>query len=265
MTASPNIWRPSSAGSPSDGDGRPAFLPRPGCCAGGGTDREDADDGIFDGLHRGDGRALPSTGPGRVLWCSSCTGSAATGRTGPPRSKRCATASMPSPGTRAVTATRTTTKARSISGISRARTRSGCSTASRAGRAHLVGLSMGGRIAQDFHARFPDRVATLVLCATRADFRESMTPEQRAEFIRLRQAPLKAGKEPRDIADALVESLVAPRRRRPGAPAAPGEHRRAPQGVLPEKPSRPRSPSTGPPKSTGSEFRRSSSTASMTG
>ena len=69
---------------------------------------------------------------------------------------------------------------------------------------------MGGRIAQDFHARFPDRVATLVLCDTRADFQESMTPEQRAEFIRLRQAPLKAGKEPRDIADALVESLVAP-------------------------------------------------------
>ena len=77
-------------------------------------------------------------------------------------------------------------------------------------RAHLVGLSMGGRIAQDVHARFPDRVATLVLCGTRADFRDSMTPEKRAEFIRLRQAPLKAGKEPRDIADALVESLAAP-------------------------------------------------------
>ena len=101
-------------------------------------------------------------------------------------------------------------------------------------RAHFVGLSMGGRIAQDFHARFPDRVATLVLCDTRADFQESMTPGQRAEFIRLRQAPLKAGKEPRDIADALVESLVATRRRRPGAPAALGEHRRAPQGLLPE-------------------------------
>ena len=77
-------------------------------------------------------------------------------------------------------------------------------------RAHFVGLSMGGRISQDFHARFPDRVATLVLCDTRADFQDSMTPEKRAEFIRLRQAPLKAGKEPRDIADALVESLVAP-------------------------------------------------------
>ena len=76
--------------------------------------------------------------------------------------------------------------------------------------AHLVGLSMGGRIAQDFHARFPDRVATLVLCDTMSGFRTSLTPEKRAEFVRLRQAPLKAGKEPRDIADALVESLVGP-------------------------------------------------------
>lgn len=77
-------------------------------------------------------------------------------------------------------------------------------------RAHLVGLSMGGRIAQDFHVRFPDRVATLVLCDTMSDFARSMPPEKRAEFIRLRQAPLKAGKEPRDIADALVDSLVGP-------------------------------------------------------
>ena len=76
--------------------------------------------------------------------------------------------------------------------------------------AHFVGLSMGGRIAQDFHARFPDRVATLVLCDTMSDFQASMTPGKRAEFIRLRQAPLKAGKEPRDIADALVDSLAGP-------------------------------------------------------
>ncbi len=79
-----------------------------------------------------------------------------------------------------------------------------------AGKAHFVGLSMGGRIAQDFFARYPDRVATLVLCDTMSDFRGSMTPEKRAEFIRLRQAPLKAGKEPRDVADALVDSLVGP-------------------------------------------------------
>ena len=75
---------------------------------------------------------------------------------------------------------------------------------------HLVGLSMGGRIAMDFHARFPDRVATLVLCDTMSDFQGSLTPDKRAEFIRLRQAPLKAGKEPHQIADALVDALAGP-------------------------------------------------------
>ena len=101
-------------------------------------------------------------------------------------------------------------------------------------KAHFVGLSMGGRIAQDFCARYPGRVATLVLCDTMSDFRESMTPEKRAELIRLRQAPLKAGKEPRDIADALVDSLTGPGAERVRAPAAMGQHRRAPQGFLPQ-------------------------------
>ena len=35
-----------------------------------------------------------------------------------------------------------------------------------AARAHIVGLSMGGRIAQDFYEREPQRVASLVLCNT---------------------------------------------------------------------------------------------------
>ena len=100
--------------------------------------------------------------------------------------------------------------------------------------AHFVGLSMGGRIAQDFHARYPDRVATLVLCDTMSDFQESMSPGKRAEFVRLRQAPLKAGKEPRDIAEALVESLAGPDAGRRRAPAIAGQHRGASQGVLSE-------------------------------
>lgn len=53
-------------------------------------------------------------------------------------------------------------------------------------RAHLCGLSMGGRILQDFVARFPDRVAALVLCGTTPGFDVSMTPEKKAEFVRLR-------------------------------------------------------------------------------
>jgi 3-oxoadipate enol-lactonase len=69
----------------------------------------------------------------------------------------------------------------------------------KAERAHLVGLSMGGRIARDFCLRHPDRVATLVLCNTTPGY-DALTPEQVDAFVRERAGPLLAGKEPRDIA-----------------------------------------------------------------
>ena len=77
-------------------------------------------------------------------------------------------------------------------------------------RAHLVGLSMGGLILQDFYEREPQRAASLVLCNTLASFAEMLTPEQRAEFIRLRQEPLLAGGEPRDIAPGVAQSFSGP-------------------------------------------------------
>ncbi len=76
-----------------------------------------------------------------------------------------------------------------------------------AGRAHLIGLSMGGVIALDFAARFPNRVATLTLCDSMPGFGH-LSDAQRAEFIRLRQEPLLAGKEPRDMAPAVARSLI---------------------------------------------------------
>ena len=77
----------------------------------------------------------------------------------------------------------------------------------RAVRAHLVGLSMGGMIAMDFYSRYPERVATLTICDSLAGFNH-LTPEQRREFVRLRQEPLIAGKEPKDIAPAVAETLI---------------------------------------------------------
>ena len=77
-------------------------------------------------------------------------------------------------------------------------------------RAHLCGLSMGGRILQDFVARFPERVATLVLCGTTPGFDVSMTPEKKAEFVRLRTQKLRDGLEPRDMAPDVVRSLIGP-------------------------------------------------------
>jgi 3-oxoadipate enol-lactonase len=76
-------------------------------------------------------------------------------------------------------------------------------------KAFLIGLSMGGRIAQDFYPRHPDRVAAMVLCDTMPSFNAGLTPEQRAEFIRLRKEPLVNGKEPKDIAPVVARTLLS--------------------------------------------------------
>ena len=77
-------------------------------------------------------------------------------------------------------------------------------------RAHLVGLSMGGRIAMRTALLHPGRIATLTLLDTHEGF-EAFSPEQRRAFVDSRRAPLLAGKEPSDIADAVARSLVGPK------------------------------------------------------
>lgn len=78
-----------------------------------------------------------------------------------------------------------------------------------AARAHLVGLSMGGRIAGAFAVMHPERVKSLVLADTHLGFAH-FTDEAKAEFVRLRKEPLEAGKEPRDIAEPVARTLVSP-------------------------------------------------------
>lgn len=78
-----------------------------------------------------------------------------------------------------------------------------------ASRAHLVGLSLGVKVALNFVHLHPRRVASLTLCdgslrARRAD------PASLKEFLRLRRQPLLDGKEPRDIAEPVARSLVSP-------------------------------------------------------
>ncbi|HMM77038.1 MAG TPA: alpha/beta fold hydrolase [Gammaproteobacteria bacterium] len=84
-------------------------------------------------------------------------------------------------------------------------------------QAHLVGLSMGGRIAMDFYEAHPRRVASLVLCDTFPGYDASITEEQREKFIASRRKPLvEDGKEPRDIAPLVAPTLLG----KNAAPAA---------------------------------------------
>ncbi|MGE3921512.1 MAG: alpha/beta fold hydrolase [Lautropia sp.] len=76
--------------------------------------------------------------------------------------------------------------------------------------AHIVGLSMGGRIAMQFARLHPERVRTLTFVDTHLSF--ALLPEdQRRAFVASRQAPLLAGKSPRDIAPAVVAGLAGPK------------------------------------------------------
>ena len=76
-------------------------------------------------------------------------------------------------------------------------------------RAHLVGLSMGGRIAMRTALLQPARVATLTLVDTHEGF-AAFSAAQRQAFVDSRRAPLLAGRDPRDIAEGVARSLVGP-------------------------------------------------------
>jgi 3-oxoadipate enol-lactonase len=76
-------------------------------------------------------------------------------------------------------------------------------------QAHIVGLSMGGRIAQQFYYWQPHRVATLTIVDSHPGF-SHLSPEQRQSYVRARQKPLLEGKEPSDIASDVVAGLVGP-------------------------------------------------------
>ena len=76
-------------------------------------------------------------------------------------------------------------------------------------QAHLVGLSMGGRIAADFYFREPERVASLTLVDTHTGFAD-LSPAQRQEYVDSRLAPLKAGKTVADIAPVVAGKLLGP-------------------------------------------------------
>ena len=76
--------------------------------------------------------------------------------------------------------------------------------------AHLVGLSMGARILMNFYPRHSDRVATMTLCDCFYSFASALTREKQAEYVELRERPLREGKTFVDLAPTLIDSLVGP-------------------------------------------------------
>jgi pimeloyl-ACP methyl ester carboxylesterase len=75
-------------------------------------------------------------------------------------------------------------------------------------RAHLVGLSMGGMIVQDFYSRYASRVATLSLVDTSAGF-GGASDEVKRDFLSRRLDPLEKGLTPKDIAPGVVQVLAS--------------------------------------------------------
>jgi 3-oxoadipate enol-lactonase len=74
-------------------------------------------------------------------------------------------------------------------------------------QAVVIGHSMGGMVAQELVASFPDRIAALVLYATTPAFGAAGSDWQR-QFLESRLRPLDEGKTPADLAPALVAGIV---------------------------------------------------------
>ena len=76
-------------------------------------------------------------------------------------------------------------------------------------RVHLVGHSMGGMVAQEFTASWPERIATLVLSATSAAFGRPDGDFQK-RFVEARITPLDNGRTMADLADKTVATMMGP-------------------------------------------------------
>lgn len=76
------------------------------------------------------------------------------------------------------------------------------------GRATVVGLSMGGYIAQQFAADYDDRVERVVLAATSSHFGRG-SADFAESFLAARLAPLENGDTPADLAAEIIQGLLS--------------------------------------------------------
>jgi len=77
-------------------------------------------------------------------------------------------------------------------------------------QAHLVGLSMGGRIALDFYRRHPGRVRSLTLADTSAGHPNATDPAAIEAALNLRRKPLLDGKTLDELAPELARAMAGP-------------------------------------------------------
>lgn len=76
-------------------------------------------------------------------------------------------------------------------------------------RAHIIGQSIGGMIAQDFALRHPDRAASLVLIGTTPAF-GGRDDSFKDAFLAARLGPLDAGQTMQELATASAPEIVGP-------------------------------------------------------
>jgi pimeloyl-ACP methyl ester carboxylesterase len=96
------------------------------------------------------------------------------------------------------------------------------------GRATLVGHSMGGMLAQEFVATWPERVGRLVLYATTPAF-GGRDPAFADAFLRARLGPLEGGRSMADAAVDMLDGMFGP-----GAPADALPRAAAAMAAIPE-------------------------------
>jgi 3-oxoadipate enol-lactonase len=84
-------------------------------------------------------------------------------------------------------------------------------------RIHLVGHSMGGMVVQEFLRERAHRIASVCLYATSPGLAQPETPEaikaaeaRAREFMERRIGPLDRGKTMRDMAESVLDQLLAP-------------------------------------------------------
>ncbi len=77
-------------------------------------------------------------------------------------------------------------------------------------KVHLLGHSLGGMLALEFAARYPQHLASLILYATSPAFGKKGGDFQE-QFLHARLAPLKAGASMTDIASQLVPKMLHPK------------------------------------------------------